>query len=71
MTCYMRHLGDVFEALGLENDKPTRDRVDRAIRDALDVPDGARCPEVWSAVKAVPRDELMAAVAAQLGLAHG
>lgn len=71
MTCYMRHLGDVFDSLGLENDKRTRDRVDRAIRDALDVPDGAHCPEVWSAVKAVPRDELTAVVAEQLGLAHG
>lgn len=70
MTCYMRHLGDVFEALGLENDKPVRDRVDRAIRDALGVPEGAHCPEVWAAVKAVPRGELTAAIAVELGMAR-
>ena len=66
MTCYQRHLGSLFEALGLEYDKADRTRVDVAIREVLGVAEGAHCPEVWSAIKALSpaqRDELPARVA--------
>lgn len=62
MTCYMHHLHDVFEALGLEYDKANRERVDSAIRKVLDVPADAHCPEVWAAVKATPRADLTGAL---------
>ena len=42
-------------------DKECRARVDAVIRTVLGVPDGAHCPEVWAAVKALApaeRDDL-------------
>lgn len=59
MTCYMRNLHDVFEALDLDYDKANRDRVDVAIRKTLAIPDQAHCPEVWASVKSMPRPELV------------
>ena len=61
MTCYQRHLGWLFESLGLEYEKANRVRVDTAIREVLGVAEGAHCPEVWSAIKALTpaeRDDL-------------
>ena len=66
MTCYQRHLGSLFESLGLEYDKANRARVDAAIREVLGVAEGAHCPEVWSAIKALTpaeRDDLPSRVA--------
>jgi len=57
VTCYQRHIGDVFDALDLEYEKENRARVDRALRDLLDVPDAAHCPEVWAAVKALTPEQ--------------
>jgi hypothetical protein len=57
MTCYMRHMDWLFEGLELPNEKPVRKRVDAAIRTVLAVPEGAHCPEVWSAIKALSDDE--------------
>lgn len=57
MTCYQRHLGYLFDTLGLEYDKANRARVDAAIREVLGVPEGAHCPEVWSAIKALAPDD--------------
>ena len=51
MTCYQRHMGWLFESLGLEYDKPTRAKVHAAIADALGLPADAHCPEVWAALK--------------------
>ena len=53
ITCYQRHIGDVFEALDLEYEKENRARVDRALRDLLETPADAHCPEVWAAIKAL------------------
>ncbi|HET6352628.1 MAG TPA: hypothetical protein VFG89_10945 [Coriobacteriia bacterium] len=57
MTCYQRHLGSLFEALGLDYDKANRRKVDDAIRAVLKVPDGAHCPEVWAAIKSLTPEE--------------
>jgi hypothetical protein len=65
MTCYQRHLRPLFESLGLEYDKANRERVDAAIRQVLGVAEGAHCPEVWAAIKALSpaeQDELPARV---------
>ncbi len=51
MTCYQRHLTELFERLDLAYDKPNRDVVHEALVEVLRVPDGAHCPEVWQAVK--------------------
>jgi len=66
MTCYQRHAGWLFESLGLEYEKANRARLDTAIREVLGVAEGAQCPEVWSAIKALTpaeRDDLPSRVA--------
>ena len=57
MSCYMRHLPWLFEALELEYDKPNRKRVDAALRSVLDLPEETACPEVWAKVKSLDEDE--------------
>lgn len=54
MTCYQRHLAWLFEEAGLPYDQATRRRVDRALREILAIGPQAHCPEVWSALKALP-----------------
>jgi len=62
MTCYMRHLTDVFETLGLEYDAANRKRVDAALRPLLGMGSEQHCPEVWAAYKATPDDERAALI---------
>jgi hypothetical protein len=57
MTCYMRQMSWLFEALGLPSDKQNRKRVDVAIRDVLGLGTEPYCPEVWAAIKALPEEE--------------
>jgi hypothetical protein len=57
MTCYQRHLGSLFDSLGLDYDRANRALVDAAIREVLGVPEDARCPEVWASIKALSPDE--------------
>ena len=57
MTCYMRQMSWLFEALDLPYDKEHRKLVDRGIRDVLGLADEQHCPEVWSAIKALSEDE--------------
>jgi hypothetical protein len=69
MTCYMRHMAWLFDALDLENDKAERKRVDAALREVLATPADAHCPEVWAAIKALSdaeRDALVPRVGAAL-----
>lgn len=51
MTCYHRHLGWLFQSLGLEYEKATRDRVHSALVEMLDLEQDAHCPEVWAELK--------------------
>jgi hypothetical protein len=70
VTCYQRHLGDLFEALGLEYDQANRRRVDDAIREILGIGPDGHCPEVWAALKALDGDSrarLPALVSQRLG----
>jgi len=57
MSCYMRHMAWLFEALELPYDKEHRTLLDGAIRDALQTPMDAHCPEVWASIKALSPDE--------------
>ena len=54
MSCYIRHLTDVFEALGVENDKENRKTMDKAIHRILKT--DATCPEVWKQLKTIIAD---------------
>ncbi|HWI54985.1 MAG TPA: hypothetical protein VNT57_04795 [Desulfobacteria bacterium] len=51
MSCYLRHLKDFFEQLGLDYEKNNRKTVDAAIKTIIGKPD-AHCPEIWKEVKA-------------------
>jgi hypothetical protein len=55
MSCYIRHLGDVFETLEIEDNKDNRKAMDKSIRRILktDKP----CPEVWKRLKTILADE--------------
>ena len=64
MTCYMRHMDWLFDALGIESDKANRRRVDTALREVLGSAEGDHCPEVWAAYKALDDDEREALVPA-------
>lgn len=57
MSCYMRQMTWLFEALDLPYDKEHRKLLDRAIRDSLELPAEVHCPEVWAAIKALSPDE--------------
>jgi len=57
MTCYQRHLGSLFETLGLAYEKPERARVDAAIRQVLGFGPDAHCPQIWAAIKALPPED--------------
>jgi hypothetical protein len=62
MTCYMRHMDWLFEALPLADDKANRRRLDTALRRVLGSAEGDHCPEVWAAYKALADDERAALV---------
>ncbi|HSK48312.1 MAG TPA: hypothetical protein VLA05_09965 [Coriobacteriia bacterium] len=70
MTCYMRHMDWLFDELGIPSEKKSRKAVDQALRQVLDMPEDAHCPEIWAAIKALPpieRDALVPEVAERLG----
>jgi hypothetical protein len=54
MSCYIRHLGDFFEELGVENNKDNRKAMDKSIRKILKT--DKFCPEVWKQLKTVLAD---------------
>ncbi len=56
MTCYQRHLGWMFETLDIPYDKEHRTKVDAALKEVLGLAPQTHCPEVWSAIKALPDD---------------
>ena len=62
MTCYMRHMGWLFDAVELENDRAGRRRLDMAIRVALKIGPDAHCPEVWAAIKSLPEADRVSIV---------
>jgi len=67
MTCYMRHLRGLFDALDLPYDAATRTRVDSAIRESFGFGIGVHCPEIWAAIKPLSPEELATRVRNSLG----
>jgi len=53
----------LFEAVGLEYNKPNRKLVDEVVREAVGLEAPAYCPEAWAAVKALTDDERSALAA--------
>lgn len=50
MSCYTRHLGDLFAAAEIENTKENRKRADSFIREIIGMKEEG-CPAVWREVK--------------------
>lgn len=51
MSCYTRHLGDVFLEAGIEYNTENRKLADKHIREIVGKVD-EDCPDVWREVKA-------------------
>lgn len=50
MTCYFRHLKEIFKKTGIEVTKENRREIDRAIHTIVGV-DYKNCPTTWREVK--------------------
>jgi hypothetical protein len=50
MTCYFRHLREVFEAAGIEATPQNKQQIDRIIHNMVGV-EYKNCPETWRQVK--------------------
>lgn len=50
MSCYTRHLCDLFAAAGIENTRGNRKRADGFIREIMAMK-GEDCPVVWREIK--------------------
>jgi hypothetical protein len=50
VTCYFRHLGEVFKKAGIEVTKENRQKIDRVISDLVNV-EYKNCPAAWREVK--------------------
>lgn len=50
MSCYFRHLEDIFEETGIEVTKDNKKEIDRVIHGLVNVP-YKNCPPTWKAVK--------------------
>jgi hypothetical protein len=50
VTCYFKHLGEVFKKAGIEVTSENRQKIDRIIHDIVGV-DYKDCPAAWRLVK--------------------
>lgn len=50
MTCYFRHLRDIFERAGIEVTKKNRRKIDKVFHDIVGVK-YKDCPATWKEVK--------------------
>ncbi len=50
VTCYFRHLGEVFKKAGIEVTSENRRKIDRVIHGMVNV-EYPNCPVAWKAVK--------------------
>ena len=55
MSCYLRHLDDIFLAAGIRLTKADRPRIHAIIQE---ITQRQTCPEVWRSLKArLPRED--------------
>ena len=50
MTCYFRHLAQVFEKAGIQITPQNRQEIDRILHDMVGV-DFKNCPDAWRQIK--------------------
>ncbi|HMF34102.1 MAG TPA: hypothetical protein VKK79_21945 [Candidatus Lokiarchaeia archaeon] len=63
MTCYFRHLGQIFAQAGIKVTPENRKTIDQAIHALVGV-DYKNCPAVWREVKAKLAEDESSFVAA-------
>jgi len=50
VTCYFRHLGEIFQKAGIAVTSQNRKEIDKVMQRLVGM-DGKHCPEVWREVK--------------------
>ena len=50
MSCYFRHMKDIFEEAGIEVTKENKKEIDRVVHGLVEVA-YKNCPSTWKAVK--------------------
>jgi hypothetical protein len=50
MTCYFRHLNEIFQKAGIKVTKENRQQIDKVIHKLVSV-DYKNCPNAWKQVK--------------------
>ncbi len=50
MTCFMRHLNELFEDLGIEQTPENKRKMQRELREIVGV-ESKRCWDIWKGVK--------------------
>lgn len=53
VTCYTRHLDEVFEDLGLEKTSDNKKKLELMIREKLDLKEEAHCEELGRKIKEI------------------
>jgi len=57
MTCYMKNMGWLFRVLDMDNDAGNRHRLDRAIKQSLELAADTPCNEVKAYLDALSGEE--------------
>ena len=52
MSCYFRHMKEIFSQAGIEITKDNKKDIDRAIHNIVDI-DYKNCPDAWKKVKEI------------------
>ena len=73
MSCYFRHMEEVFEAAGVTITKDNKKDIDRAIHKIVDS-EYKNCPDVWKKVKEIikgqdqaKKEEFIRAIRTEVG----
>ena len=56
MSCYFRHMGDIFDEAGIQVTKENRKDLDRILHQLVDVA-YKNCPQVWKGIKGLKADQ--------------
>jgi ribosomal protein L17 len=56
MSCYFRHIGDIFAQAGIQVTKENKKELDRVLHRLVDV-DYKNCSQAWKAIKGLKADE--------------
>lgn len=52
MSCYFRHMEEIFSQAGIEITKDNKKDIDRVIHNIVDI-DYKNCPDAWKKVKEI------------------